>query len=71
MINFGYPYNDIVICKDSTDYLGSIWTLSFGFFMGSFFFIYIITIEMSKHHCKNIVTETDLPCAIINCCCCN
>ena len=25
---------------------------------------------MSKHHCKNIVTETDLPCAIINCCCC-
>ena len=24
---------------------------------------------MSKHHCKNIVTETDLPCAIINCCC--
>ena len=27
-------------------------------------------IEMSKYHCKNIVTETDLPCAIINCCCC-
>ena len=25
---------------------------------------------MSKHHCKNIVTETDLPCAIINCYCC-
>ena len=22
MVNFGYPYNDIVICKDSTDYLG-------------------------------------------------
>ena len=21
MFNFGYPYNDIVICKDSTDYL--------------------------------------------------
>ena len=21
MVNFGYPYNDIVICKDSTDYL--------------------------------------------------
>ena len=21
MGNFGYPYNDIVICKDSTDYL--------------------------------------------------
>ena len=20
MVNFGYPYNDIVICKDSTDY---------------------------------------------------
>ena len=23
MVNFGYPYNDIVICKDSTDYLAS------------------------------------------------
>ena len=22
MVNFGYPYNDLVICKDSTDYLG-------------------------------------------------
>ena len=22
MVNFGYLYNDIVICKDSTDYLG-------------------------------------------------
>ena len=21
MANFGYPYNDLVICKDSTDYL--------------------------------------------------
>ena len=21
MVNFGYPYNDLVICKDSTDYL--------------------------------------------------
>ena len=21
MVNLGYPYNDIVICKDSTDYL--------------------------------------------------
>ena len=21
MVNFGCPYNDIVICKDSTDYL--------------------------------------------------
>ena len=21
MVNFGYPYNDKVICKDSTDYL--------------------------------------------------
>ena len=21
MVNFGYPYNDMVICKDSTDYL--------------------------------------------------
>ena len=30
----------------------------------------LTTIEMSKHHCKNIVTETDLPCPIINCCCC-
>ena len=30
----------------------------------------LTTIEMSKHHCKNIVTETDLQCAIINCCCC-
>ena len=25
MVNFGYPYNDIVICKDSTDYLPSRW----------------------------------------------
>ena len=24
MVNFGYPYNDIVICKDSTDYLGKV-----------------------------------------------
>ena len=24
MVNFGYPYNDIVICKDSTDYLNFI-----------------------------------------------
>ena len=24
MVNFGYPYNDIVICKDSTDYLISL-----------------------------------------------
>ena len=23
MVNFGYPYNDIGICKDSTDYLES------------------------------------------------
>ena len=23
MVNYGYPYNDIVICKDSTDYLGN------------------------------------------------
>ena len=30
----------------------------------------VTMIEMSKHHCQNIVTETDLPCAIINCCCC-
>ena len=22
MVNFGYPYIEIVICKDSTDYLG-------------------------------------------------
>ena len=21
MANFGYPYNDLVICKDSTDHL--------------------------------------------------
>ena len=21
MVNFGYPYNELVICKDSTDYL--------------------------------------------------
>ena len=25
MVNFGYPYNDIVICKDSTDYLNYIY----------------------------------------------
>ena len=24
MVNFGYPYNDLVICKDSTDYLPKI-----------------------------------------------
>ena len=24
MVNFGYPYNDIVICKDSTDYLDQV-----------------------------------------------
>ena len=24
MVNFGYPYNDIVICKDSTDYLKTV-----------------------------------------------
>ena len=23
MVNFGYPYNDLVICKDSTDYLSN------------------------------------------------
>ena len=28
MVNFGYPYNDIVICKDSTDYLGDQQTLA-------------------------------------------
>ena len=27
MVNFGYPYNDIVICKDSTDYL--LWITNF------------------------------------------
>ena len=26
MVNFGYPYNDIVICKDSTDYLPKSYT---------------------------------------------
>ena len=25
MLNFGYPYNDIVICRDSTDYLAGHW----------------------------------------------
>ena len=35
MVNFGYPYNDIVICKDSTDYLAipvkynHIWLLTY------------------------------------------
>ena len=28
MVNFGYPYNDIVICKDSTDYLGICYPIS-------------------------------------------
>ena len=28
MVNFGYPYNDIVICKDSTDYLRICYALS-------------------------------------------
>ena len=32
MVNFGYPYNDLVICKDSTDYLmdwASTWGMNF------------------------------------------
>ena len=27
MVNFGYPYNDIVICKDSTDYLHNVYNV--------------------------------------------
>ena len=30
MVNFGYPYNDIVICKDSTDYLPTF-MVNFGY----------------------------------------
>ena len=29
MVNFGYPYNDLVICKDSTDYL-TLWEIHGG-----------------------------------------
>ena len=28
MTNFDYPYNDLVICKDSTDYLSRYQSLS-------------------------------------------
>ena len=28
MVNFGYPYNDIVVCKDSTDYPQLIYMVS-------------------------------------------
>ena len=28
MVFFGYPYNDLVICKDSTDYLAFYLELS-------------------------------------------
>ena len=28
MVNFGYPYNDIVICRDSTDYLEPVVQIS-------------------------------------------
>ena len=36
MVNFGYPYNDIVICKDSTDYL-LVWSGSgSGLYSGGF-----------------------------------
>ena len=31
MVNFGYPYNDLVICKDSTDYLIYLLLLSDSF----------------------------------------
>ena len=36
MVNFGYPYNDIVICKDSTDYLDF------------YYFIVLVTIQQQK-----------------------
>ena len=31
MAKFGYPYNDLVICKDSTDYLknNNLYTIIF------------------------------------------
>ena len=38
MVNFGYPYNDIVICKDSTDYLG-IYRLCWIFTIASMSFL--------------------------------
>ena len=37
MVNFGYPYNDIVICKDSTDYLGL--RLGLGLSLGFGFYV--------------------------------
>ena len=42
MVNFGYPYNDIVICKDSTDYLSSLLNMCFN-------------IEYSCHTITNII----------------
>ena len=36
MVNFGYPYNDLVICKDSTDYLITVKDLS-KLVIGSFY----------------------------------
>ena len=30
MVNFGYPYNDLVICKDSTDYLEKLYNVKIG-----------------------------------------
>ena len=35
MVNFGYAYNDLVICKDSTDYLRSRKPLQHFYSLGS------------------------------------
>ena len=46
MVNFGYPYNDIVICKDSTDYLV--------YYSGFYKMPLMHPIDINKHyyHCK-------------------
>ena len=43
MVNFGYPYNDIVICKDSTDYL----VMRYGLFESKQYCAYLAT---TKNH---------------------
>ena len=46
MVNFGYPYNDIVICKDSTDYL-TVMTVSFDDIIYSQFIMAVIIALMT------------------------
>ena len=41
MTKLGYPYNDLVICKDSTDYLCVTWQMIVSFFANSRGLIFI------------------------------